>query len=169
MMLDDRIVEVRSIAKSFRDALKGLEFCVKNERNMRIHLTAAAYVLVFSVFYSLSGTQYILLIGTICMVLFAETVNTSLEAVINMNTQCYDHLARIAKDVAAGAVLFCSFFAAVIGFILFLKPAIIIYILVFLFDEPVWGCLFLISLPLCALFIFCWPHKALKIARKRAH
>jgi diacylglycerol kinase (ATP) len=159
MMLEDRMVEVKSLAKSFRNAFRGVVFCVRNERNMRIHLIAAAYVLVFSYFYSLTGTQYILLLGTICMVLFAEAVNTSLEAIINLHTPWYDNLARISKDVAAGAVLICSLFAAVIGCILFLKPVIIMHIIIFLCINPLWGCLFLVSLPLAALFIFLWPKK----------
>jgi diacylglycerol kinase (ATP) len=159
MTLDDRMFEVKSLAKSFRNAFRGVIFCIKNERNMRIHITVAAYVLVFSAFYALTGTQYILLLGAICMVLFAEAVNTSLEAIINLHTQWYDNLARIAKDVAAGAVLICAAFAAVIGCILFLKPAIILFIIVFLFDNPLWGCLFLLSLPLGLLFIFLWPNR----------
>ena len=156
-MLDDRMIEVKSLAKSFRDAFRGLMFCIKNERNMRIHLTAGAYVLVFSAFYGLTPTQYMLLLGVICMVLFAETVNTSLEAVINLQTQYYDHLARIAKDVAAGAVLLCAVFAVVIGCILFLKPETLKRIVIFLFENPFWGCLFAASLPAAGVFIFTRP------------
>ena len=163
MTPQDRLYEVKSLAKSFNYSFKGIIFCVKNERNMRIHITIAVYTLAFSAFYHLTGTEYILLMGAICMVLFAEAVNTAIEAVVNLQTQCYNNLARIAKDVAAGAVFITAFFAVVIGCILFLKPAIIIYIIRFLVSDLLWGCLFLLSLPLAALFIFYWPNKLHKI------
>lgn len=159
MMLENRVQNVKSIARSFRNAFKGVLFCIKNERNMRIHLTTSVYVLAFSPFYHFDSGRYIMLLIVIGMVLFAETVNTSIEAVINLHTQWYDNLARIAKDVAAGAVLICTFFATAVGCILFFKPAIIMYIVHFLFVYPIWGCLFLISMPVTALFIFCWPMK----------
>lgn len=166
-----RLTEVRSLTRSFRYAASGIAFCVKNERNMRVHLTVTVYVLVFSTFYQLTGTQYILLLCTVCMVLFAEAVNTSIEAVVNMNTQCYDSLARIAKDVAAGAVLICALFAAVIGCILFLKPAVLMHIVDVLFHNIFMGGAFLISLPVSAVFIFFWPRRVrtvIKSSRRKS-
>ena len=156
-MLDDRTDRVRSLSKSFRDAFRGVCYCVRNERNMRIHLTVAGYVLVFSVFYHLSALEYSLLFLVIGFVLFAEAVNTALEAAVNLHTQSYDSLARIAKDVAAGGVLVSAAFAAVIGCILFLKPAVLLSIVRLLAGRPLWGGLFLISLPLAGFFVFCFP------------
>lgn len=148
---------VRSLAKSFRFAARGVRYCVRNERNMRIHLTAATYVLVFSAFYSLSATQYAVLLLVIALVLFAETVNTAVEAVVNLQTQCYDNIARIAKDVAAGAVMITAFFAVIVGLLFFLKPPTLAAIVLFLLAHPLWGICFLFSLPCACLFIFCYP------------
>lgn len=170
MTPQERLYEVKSLGKSFKYSFQGIVYCVKNERNMRIHISIAAYTLVFSAFYHLTGAEYILLMGAICMVLFAEAVNTAIEAIVNLQTQCYDHLARIAKDVAAGAVFITAFFAVVIGCILFLKPAILIHIIRFLVSDLLWGGLFLLSLPLAGLFIFYWPNKIYKIVgRGRSH
>ena len=162
-MLENSVGEVRSLAKSFRNAFRGIVFCVRNERNMRIHLTVSVYVLVFSPFFRLSAVEYVGLLTAICLVLFAEAVNTAIEAAVDMQTQWYDNIARIAKDVAAGAVLICAAFAVAIGCILFLRPAILLSIVRFLLARPLLGSLFMLSLPAAALFIFCWPH------RVRAH
>lgn len=151
---------VRSLARSFRNAANGVKYCIRNERNMRIHLTVAAYVLAFAPFYAFTQTQLLLLLLTIGLVLFAEAVNTAVEALVDLETQCYDHLARIAKDVAAGAVLICAVFAAAVGLILYLRPATIALIARFLVADPVWGIIFIISLPLSAAFIFGLPRSA---------
>lgn len=154
-----RVIKVRSLARSFKYAGRGVAYCVKNERNMRIHLVTACYVLVFSVFYNFTQTQFILLLLTIGIVLFAEAVNTAIEALVNLETQCYDCLARIAKDVAAGAVLICAVFALAVGIILFIKPATISYIVYYLTANPLAGTLFIISLPAAAVFIFGLPKR----------
>ena len=154
------VLTVRSLTRSFKNAYKGVLYCVKNERNMRIHLIVATYVLVFSPFYNFTQTQYLVLILTIGIVLFAEAVNTTIEVLVNLETQCYDTLARIAKDVAAGAVLICAIFAAAVGIILYLRPVTIAYILYYLVANPVFGVIFLVSLPVAAAFIFGLPHRA---------
>ncbi len=153
---------IRSLQKSFRDAFRGVAFCMKNERNMRIHMVVGAYMLCFSPFFHLSAAEYAVLLLTIAMVLFAEAVNTAVEAVINLHTQWYDNLARIGKDVAAGAVLICAFFAAVVGFVLFFHPATLLFIIEYLFSHLFFGFLFLVSLPLTGIFIFFFPFNVRK-------
>lgn len=149
--------KIRSLAKSFIYAGRGVAYCVKNERNMRIHLTATIYVLVFSSFYDFSTTEMLLLLLTIAMVLFAEAVNTAIEALVNLETQSFDSLARVAKDVAAGAVLICAVFALVVGIILFIKPDKLLLIYEFLNHNYIEGILFLLSIPVALWFIFCFP------------
>lgn len=158
--------KVKSLAQSFKFAFRGIFFCIKNERNMRIHLTAAAYVLTFSVFYNFSSSQYLIIFLTIGMVLSAEALNTAVEALVNLETQSYDSLARIAKDAAAGAVLICAAFAFVVGIILYLKPDIIAHIINFLLQNVFWGILFILSLPASAVFIFGIPSGTALFRRK---
>lgn len=162
MNRDSGVKQVRSLAKSFENAIDGFVFCTKNERNMRIHLTATFYVLIFSPFYHFSVGQFLILLLTIGMVLFAEAVNTAIEALVNLQTQSYDQLARIAKDVAAGAVLICSVFAAVIGIILFLKFDIITNIIRYFLENWILGLLMILSVPGALCFIFGFPFRKIK-------
>lgn len=159
MTREERVSEVRSLGRSFRNAFRGVAFCIQNERNMRIHLTVTAYVLVFSPFFHLTAAEYAELVIAITLVLVTETVNTAIEAAVDMQTQWYDSIARVAKDVAAGAVLLCAAAAVIIGCILFLRPPVLLQILLFLADNPFFGALFVLSLPLAVLFIFRRPHR----------
>jgi diacylglycerol kinase (ATP) len=147
-------VQVKSLAKSFKNAFKGVLYCIKNERNMRIHLTVTFYVLIFSPFYHFSQSEMMILLLAIGMVLFAEAVNTAIEAIVNLQIQCYDHLARIAKDVAAGAVLICAVFSAAVGIILFFRTAVLINIFNCLVTNWILLLLFVLSLPVSVAFIF---------------
>ncbi|WP_069988905.1 diacylglycerol kinase family protein [Massilioclostridium coli] len=111
--------EFKGLVKSFSYAFRGIWFCIKNERNMRIHITASVFVLAFSFIYGLTPNQYAILALTLGSVMMCELVNTAIEAVVNLTSDSYDNLARIAKDVAAGAVLLCAIAAVGVGIALF--------------------------------------------------
>lgn len=108
-----------SFIKSLRFAFRGIIHCIKNERNMRIHTVMTVYVLLFVPFFNLSIEKLAILLLTISAVLSAEMVNTATEELSDLSAEDYNPMARIAKDVAAGAVLIASVFAVVIGMLLF--------------------------------------------------
>lgn len=107
------------ILKSFKCAAKGAIYTIKNERNMRIHTVISAYVLLFSCFFHLSVVKYAILFLTIGSVLTLEMINTSIEAIIDICSKEYNAVAKIAKDIAAGAVMIASMVAVAIGIMFF--------------------------------------------------
>ena len=56
-MKNDFEKQTRALVKSFTFAFRGVRFCIKNERNMRIHLAAAVIVTAFSHVYQLERNQ----------------------------------------------------------------------------------------------------------------
>ena len=111
--------QVRALHKSFLYAFQGLRFCLKNERNMRIHLAMAVNVTAFSLVYGLEAREYALLFLILGMVLACEAFNTAIEALVNLASSSYHQLAKVAKDVSAGAVLIAAISAACTGVCLF--------------------------------------------------
>lgn len=115
---------ILSFLKSFVYALRGIGHCIVHERNMRFHLVAAGYTLYFSKFYRFNRGEFLLLLGVIALVMICEAVNTAVEATVDLYTQEYRENARIAKDVAAGAVLLSAIFAVIVGILLFWNPVV---------------------------------------------
>ncbi|MDO4731711.1 MAG: diacylglycerol kinase family protein [Clostridia bacterium] len=113
---------MKSLIASFKYAIRGIVYCINNERNMRIHTTAAVFIIAFSFFFPLSVIEYAVLLLVISMVIGAEMINTAIEELTDMSSSTYNPMARISKDVAAGAVFFCAVCAVVIGVIIFWKP-----------------------------------------------
>lgn len=109
----------QSLFKSFNNAIKGVISAVKLERNMRIHLVFAVIALTTGVAFDLSRIEIILLVLTIGLVISLELINTSIEKTIDLVTREYHPLARVAKDIAAGAVFVASLNAVVVGWFLF--------------------------------------------------
>lgn len=89
---------------------------------MKIHFIMAAIILLFSVFFlKVSKTDILFLSFAITFVLLAEMINTSIELTLDMISDTYQPLARIIKDISAGAVLIASINAVIVGFLLFTR------------------------------------------------
>ena len=108
-----------SILQSFNYAFPGVIHVLRIERNMRIHFLIATAVLVLAFAYGVTKLELIALLLAIAFVLITEMVNTAVEATIDLSTREIDPLAKLAKDIAAGAVLIASVTALVIGYLVF--------------------------------------------------
>lgn len=108
-----------SLLKSFNYAIEGVIHVLRRERNMRVHFALATVILVLAFAYDVTKVELMILLVAISFVLIAEMVNTAVEEMIDVATTGYDPRAKIAKDVAAGAVLVASVVAATIGYLVF--------------------------------------------------
>ncbi|WP_138493264.1 diacylglycerol kinase family protein [Paenibacillus pinistramenti] len=107
---------------TFRYAAAGIWYAVRTQRNMKAHLAVAIAVTAGAAFFRLPVLSWVLLLLTISSVIALELVNTALETVVDLVTDDWHPLAKIAKDTAAGAVLVAASFAVLIGMILFYSP-----------------------------------------------
>jgi diacylglycerol kinase (ATP) len=112
-------MKAKKILDSFNYAFEGIIYTLRNERNMRIHFIIAIFVLFFSIFCNLSKMETLVLFITIALVIVAEMINTAIEAAIDLITDKYHELAKIAKNVAAGAVLVSAVNSIIVGYIIF--------------------------------------------------
>ncbi len=110
------------VLNSLKNAFFGLKYCFITQRNMVIHAIFGSVVIVVGVALKISMTEMIFLLAAVFLVLVAEAFNTALEKTIDLYTKERNHLAHIAKDVAAGAVLLTSIYAVIIGLIILGPP-----------------------------------------------
>ena len=109
----------RNIIDSFNYAVAGIIYALKTQRNMKIHFGIAILVLITSLFLDFSRLEFLMLFLTVSFVMVAEMINTSIEKTIDLITEEYHPLAKIAKNVAAGAVLISAINAVIVGYLLF--------------------------------------------------
>lgn len=109
----------RSLIKSFNYAIEGIIYALRTQRNMRIHFIVAAVVLTGSLFLGVSRLEFLALLFAITLVIMAELINSAVETAIDVVSTTHDPLAKIAKDVAAAAVLVASLNAVVVGYLIF--------------------------------------------------
>jgi diacylglycerol kinase len=107
---------------SFKCAFSGVSHVLRTQRNARIHLSVALVVIVVGLWLGLSRTEWAIIALTIGSVLAAESLNTVAEAAVDLATAEYHPLAKVAKDVAAGAVLLMAITAVIVGMLILGPP-----------------------------------------------
>lgn len=109
----------KNFATSFGHALDGIIRAFKTERNLKIDFILGLFVLIFSLFFDFTKTEFACLCLTIGFVIFSEMINSTVEYVVDLITDKYDDRAKAAKDIAAGGVLISAGVAVVVGYFLF--------------------------------------------------
>jgi diacylglycerol kinase (ATP) len=112
-----------SIIESFNYAIEGLVHVLRTQRNMRIHFAVAVLVIVLAVVVGVSRIELIALLISIAFVLIAEMINSAIEGAIDAATTSFDPMAKLAKDIAAGAVLIAALNAVAVGYLVFAGKA----------------------------------------------
>jgi diacylglycerol kinase len=107
--------EWRKFIAGFGHAFRGLWYAMRTQRNMPVHTTIAVVVIIASILLHLSPVEFALIFVAITGVFIAEMFNTVLELCIDLASPQYHDLAKIAKDVAAGAVLANAMLSIIIG------------------------------------------------------
>ncbi|HEM3598903.1 TPA: diacylglycerol kinase family protein [Streptococcus suis] len=110
----------RELMSSLDFAVSGLITTFKEERNMRKHAVSAILVILAGLVFQVSVTEWLFLLLSISLVIAFEIVNSAIENVVDLASDYhFSMLAKNAKDMAAGAVLFVSGFALLTGLIIF--------------------------------------------------
>ena len=109
---------------SFTYPIKGLKYAYRNEQNIVVDVGIALIVILAGFIFNVSVSEWALLALTIGLVIALELVNTSIEAVVDLVTEEYHPLAKVAKDTSAAAVFVFSIAAALVGLIIFVPKII---------------------------------------------
>lgn len=110
-----------NFVKSVNAALEGVVHTLKTEKNMRLHFFFGFLVLILGIYLDLTSIEFMILCFAVTFVLVSEMVNTAIEYTIDLVNDEYHPLAKIVKDIAAGAVFVSAVNAVIVGYILFFK------------------------------------------------
>lgn len=121
-MSEPRRSELYSRVKSFRYAFEGWWHVLSTQHNAWIHALVSVAVLGLGLWLGISRQEWAIIILAVTAVWTAEFMNTALEALVDLVAPDYHPLAKIAKDVAAAAVLIGALGAILIGLLILGPP-----------------------------------------------
>ena len=148
---------LKKLFMSFVYAFRGVFRTIANERNLRIHLTCITYmvsILLLTDWFTLSRTDWAILMLASSSVIAGEIVNTAVENAVNLASEEYTEYGKIAKDAAAGAVLISAIFAVIVGLIIMFQPEAFKAMYQYFIANPLMFVLVVLSLIPATLFIF---------------
>ena len=114
---------VVSRLRSFGYAFRGWWYVLRSQRNVWLHVVISMVVIGVSAWVGLKPLEWAVIVLTMAIVFAAEFLNTAIEAVVDLASPHRHPLAKVGKDVGAGAVLIAALAAVVVG-ILLLGPAV---------------------------------------------
>ena len=114
-----RVRRTPSLIESFNYAFQGIIHVLRTQRNLRIHFAVAVLVLLAALYSGVDRLELIALLLAIAFVLIAEMLNSAVEAAVDVATTSFDPMAKLAKDIAAGAVLISTAVAVAVGYLVF--------------------------------------------------
>jgi len=103
----------------FGNAFRGLWYALRTQRNARVHVSIAIIAILLGILLHISAVEFAMVFVAITGVFIAEMFNTVFELCIDLASPEYHPLAKIAKDVSAGAVLLSAMLSIVIGLFVF--------------------------------------------------
>ena len=139
--------------KSFVYAFRGIIETIRNERNMRIHLCFACYVVLAGMITHISQTEWAAVLICIALVTALECFNTALERLCDTACPEKSEGIRMAKDASAGAVLFAAIASAAVGGLIFFRTEKINAALDFLQSNTALALVIILTLIPLALFV----------------
>ena len=110
----------RNFIKSVKCTLDGIWYAIKNERNIKIQLCFALMAVICGFVFRISFIEWCTIVFAIFFVLASEMFNTAIEKAVDLCTEEYSEIAKIAKDVSGGAVLLSAINSVIVGLIVFL-------------------------------------------------
>lgn len=118
---------IKRFLLSFSYPIKGLKYAYRNEQNLAVDVGVSLLVLIAGFIFQLEHYEWIIIVMTIAVVIAGELINTAIEAVVDLVTEEYHPLAKVAKDTSAAAVFVLAIMAAVVGIIIFLPKLISLF------------------------------------------
>lgn len=122
--MEDERLKNKNFIDAWKKALSGIWYAIKTQRNIKVQLCIAVVVIICAIYFKLNITECMFLTFATMLVIITEMVNTAIEEAVNLSTKEFHPIAKIAKDVAAGAVVLAALNAVIIAIFIFVSKII---------------------------------------------
>lgn len=113
--MEDERLKNKNFIDAWKKAITGIWYGIKTQRNIKVQIVVSTLVIIAGIILKLNYIEFIFIVIAIMMVIITEMINTAIEVTVNLITDKYHELAKIAKDVAAGAVVLAAINAIIIA------------------------------------------------------
>lgn len=117
----------KRILKSFKFSFDGLKYAYLHEQSLLLHVIVMTFIVVCGFAFKISPIQWVITLVMGALILVTELFNTSIEAVVDMVTEEFHPLAKVAKDTASAACFIADMTAAGMWLAVFVPKIILLF------------------------------------------
>ena len=121
-------IDKKKLKNSFKHAAQGIKSAFKTEQNLKIHFIITAIAIILGIILKLSLTEWAICFLLFGFVITAELLNTAIEVTVDLAMPEISEKAKLAKDIAAGAVLISAATSIFVGLTIFLPKLINLFV-----------------------------------------
>ncbi len=121
-------INKKKLKNSFKYAIEGIQSAFKTEQNLKIHFIVTAIVVFLGILLKIDYIEWAICFLLFGFVITAELLNTAIEVTVDLAMPQKNDKAKLAKDIAAGAVLVSSITAILVGIVIFLPKIINLFL-----------------------------------------
>ena len=110
---------IKNVLNKCKYSLQGLGYCFKNESSFVLVTIAACIVIFLGIAFDITFLEWVISFGSLALIMIIELLNTAIEAVVDMVTEDFHKLAKVAKDCGSAAAGLMSILAAIVNLIIF--------------------------------------------------
>ncbi len=114
-----KVSMIRNILNKCKYSLDGLKFCFMNESSFLLEALGAVAIIIFGIIFDISFVEWAMSFGSLMLITITELINTAIEAVVDLVTEEYHPLAKVAKDCGSAATGLMTILALLANFVLF--------------------------------------------------
>ncbi|PWL38725.1 diacylglycerol kinase [Flagellimonas aquimarina] len=105
-------------------AMKGMFLLLRTEASIKIQFVIALIVTGAGFYYNISGTEWMIQLIAIGMVMGIESLNTAIEKISDFVQPENDPKIGFIKDISAGAVMIVSILASIVGLLIYVPKLV---------------------------------------------
>ena len=121
-------INKKKLKNSFKYAIEGIQSAFKTEQNLKIHFIVTAIVVFLGILLKIDYIECAICFLLFGFVITAELLNTAIEVTVDLAMPQKNDKAKLAKDIAAGAVLVSSIIAILVGIVIFVPKIINLFL-----------------------------------------
>lgn len=125
--LDLKKLGFKRILKSFKFSFDGLKYAYAHEQSLALHVIVMAIIITCGIAFQITPIQWVITLVMGALILVAELFNTSIEAVVDMVTEEYHPLAKVAKDTASAACFVADMVAFGMWLVVFIPKIVALF------------------------------------------
>ena len=122
--MEENRIGNKNYLNSWKNAFHGIWYVIKTGTNSKVQIAISIIVVALGLFFKVSIADWLFLTFAIMLVFVSETINTAIEETVNLVTKEYNPIAKIAKDVAAGAVVLSAINSVIIAILIIVSKIV---------------------------------------------